>query len=149
MAVNSHCCRPDHKRLRHGRRKQIAVGRRHPRTNCRSRHNDNGRSGDNHRDGTVFDNLYEPGELGSVDHPGQPRHVHDKPGIDYVDNEPNVVDDFTLFRLFHHHIEFYNHINHNNDGSSDNDVNIDDDDFYDYVSYHDNDCPDRPHHSPR
>ncbi len=149
MAVDSHCSRPDRRRLRYGRREPVAVGRRHPRTNCRSRHDDNGLPRNNDRDGTVFDNLYEPGGLGSVDHPGKPRHVHDKPGIDYVDNEPNIVDDFTPFNLFHHHIEFYNH--YNNNCSSDNNVNLNDGDFYvdDNVYYDDNDCPDRPHHSLR
>lgn len=144
MAVNSHCCRPDHKRLRHGRRKQIAVGRRHPRTNCRSRHNDNGRSGDNHRDGTVCDNLYEPGGLDSVDHPGQPRHVHDKPDTHHVDYDRDVVDDFNLF---YHHIEFYNH--YNNNCSPDNDVNIDHDDLHDHDSYDGNACASGPNNSLR
>ena len=139
MAVDPHCSRRDRGRLRYGRREPVAVGCRHSRTNCRSRHDDNGLTGDNHRHATVFDNLHEPRGLDSVDHPGQPRHVHDKPDTHDVDYDRDVVDDFNLF---HYNVEFYNH--YNNNCSSDHDVNINDDDFYD-----DNDCPDRPHHSLR
>ncbi len=144
MAVDSRCSRPDRDCVRYGRRESAAVGRRHPRTNCRSRHNDNGRPGDNHRDGTVFDNLYEPGELGSVDHPGQPRHVHDKPDTHHVDYDRDVVDDFNLF---YHNIEFYNH--YSNNCSPDNDVNIDHDDLDDHDSYDGNDCASGPNNSLR